>query len=588
MSPSPTPLLAVQVDGVEFALEPGRSYTLGSHADCDLRLPGAPQPIALRIALGDGVATVQPTGGRPHALAIGDGMQVAGLAVRVVADSGTAMLLPIPALRAARQASAAAMATTPAAGAAVPVDLPRTGAFADLMASELRRAPWLTLSLLLHAVLLLALLWLFPARANDGTARATYGFLGSAGPDATPAAATAPPLVVAEPAEAVDVALPEPTPPTPTTSAANTDAAPTATPDLRALGNERVAARRSGGGGSAGVDLLAPAGGGAASGAFRRTVADLRQSGLEVAFVIDSTGSMDRSIAAAKDGIASMLELLRALVPDARFCVVAFRDRGAGEDYLVRLQPLSRDFYAAVNFVQSIDADGGGDVPEAVRDALLAAFRQPWADGARRVVVLAGDAPPHRDEQRALLDDVRRFARGPRTFVHTLITNAEHVDAAADQAFRRIADQGHGVHGTVADHSRILRDVLSLAFGREYAPDLEALQERLAAARRSPPTWALQLARSGGAALARALATDPVPPELVHALLRLPRATVSAELAALLGERDLPAPGRQAVAHVLQRQLGLERVPIDPERPAAVFPHVVAQLQDLCRHQLPR
>ena len=50
--PDPTPLLALRLCGQDHALEPGRSYLLGTAAHCDLRLPkgAAPEHARLDVA----------------------------------------------------------------------------------------------------------------------------------------------------------------------------------------------------------------------------------------------------------------------------------------------------------------------------------------------------------------------------------------------------------------------------------------------------------------------------------------------------------------------------------------------------------
>ncbi len=584
MSPTPDPLLAIQVEGVEFALEPGRTYALGAHPHCDLRLAATTAPIAVRITLGDGGAVVKPSGGRAQVLGPGDSLRLGVTELRVVVDGGTAILLPDPAMRAARHGDAAAIAavaalSAPTASPPRPENArPPAVTFAAMMAAELRRAPWFSLSVLLHALLLLLLLWLFPPRPDADAGHATYGFR-----DCTDEAAIGPgpepPVVILEP-EPADPALPTLVDLPPLEPIAPPTATPPPSPldrGLLRIGDQPVARRNAPS--KSGSDILD--GGMGNSGAFRATVTELRRTGLEVVFVVDSTGSMGNSITAAKNGIDAMLEVLRALVPDARFGLIAYRDRGRREDYLLRVLPLDRDFYAAVNFVQSIDADGGGDVPEAVLDGLRAAFQLEFRPGARRVVVLAGDAPPHPNELRPLLDEVRRFARDGRSYVHTLITSPDRVAAVVADTFQQIAAAGHGIAAGVDDQPRLLDQVLSLAFGRQFAGDLDAVQRTLASQRQSPPTWALQLARSGGPELERALAGDRVPATLVHALLRLPHRAVARQLADLLGSETISDAGRQAAAHVLQRQLELANVPIDPERPRPVARHVTAQLRDL-------
>jgi Mg-chelatase subunit ChlD len=566
------PLLAVQALGIEFALEAGRVYALGSDDACDLGC-GAPDlpPVALRLWLhGDAAVVLGADGSRIAELRQGADVAFSGLRLCIVADTGNARILPVPELRAARARRLRA-STAPARA----VRARHADSFKELMARELQHAPWLTLSLAVHALLLLLLWWLFPAAPIGGAPSARFGYAGDPGNAVASAVAPSAPDVVAEPSEMLEPALPPPQPAAGADPGGDEPPEPAPRHDLRNVGNVRVAAR------AAGPDGLDPGSVPAGTGAFRQTVVQLRDSGLDVVFVLDSTGSMGNSIAAAKEGIASMLDVLRALVPGARFGLVTYRDHGRAEDYLLRVLPIDRDFYAAVNFVHSVEAGGGGDVPEAVRAGLRAAFDQPFRPGARRVVVLAGDAPPHRRDEGPLLSDVRRFVQTKGSFVHALVTSKRDGGDDASQSFQRIAENGRGICAHVEDHGRILKQVLAVTFGAEHATDLESVHRRLDASRRDTPTWALELARKGGPQLVRAFAAHSVPPVLVQALVRRPRRHVACELAELLASESIPDAGRQAAAHVLQQQLGLEVAPIDPERPRPLADRRVAELRRL-------
>src|SRR5690606_15017426 len=67
--------------------------------------------------------------------------------------------------------------------------------------------------------------------------------------------------------------------------------------------------------------------------------------------------------------------------------------------------PLSDDIDTVYQQLYSLHADGGGDQPESVNQALYEAVHDtPWSQDTRtyRAVFLVGDAPPHMDYQ----DDV--------------------------------------------------------------------------------------------------------------------------------------------------------------------------------------
>ncbi len=583
------PLLAIRVADVEFALESGRVYLLGRAAQCDFCPPGGDVPeMALTIRLHEGTALVAAPGQQqPFALRLGGTARLAGIEIQVVADRGEALILPLPAPQRAMAPAAVPAAslprTTPAAKSpSAPV---ATGerTFTDLLAHELRHTPWYVLSLLLHALLLMAAWLLLGSPPPPPEAPARYGFEAEAASDGNAPQGPEEIPVELETSETRDLQI-DPAPASQASDEAN-DAPPAdmmRDEPLLLIGGERIP-KRSGSGatvapsGATGTDGGDPIAGGGGSGGFRQTVSDLRKSGLEIVFVFDSTGSMGSSITATKSGIAAMLEVLGALVPDARFSLITYRDKGAGEEYLVRSLPLCHDFFAAVNFMQTIAADGGGDTPEAVLAGLREAVDQRWTPGARRVIVLAGDAPPHVRELRALLDSVRRFSNLAGSSVHTLLTNGERSGAA--ESFARIAQLGHGLCCPIEDQQRLLRKVLTLSFGNEFEQDIDAVLKRFAAERDSPPTWARDLARRGGPDLLTALDVKSVPTTLVHALVRRPSRAVLLDLVQALAGDSLQSPARNAIAHVLRETLDLPAAPTDPERPKPLTPTEAAALR---------
>jgi hypothetical protein len=121
---------------------------------------------------------------------------------------------------------------------------------------------------------------------------------------------------------------------------------------------------------------------------------------IEVVFALDTTGSMSDLIEGAKQKIWSIADELASATPtpELRIGLVAYRDRG--DAYVTEHFPLSDDLDAVYAKLQSFNADGGGDGPESVNQALFEAVqRSAWsrADNVYRAVFLVGDAPPHMD-----------------------------------------------------------------------------------------------------------------------------------------------------------------------------------------------
>ncbi len=118
---------------------------------------------------------------------------------------------------------------------------------------------------------------------------------------------------------------------------------------------------------------------------------------VDLAFVVDTTGSMGGLIAAAQSQMISMLEeLTRAANINLWLGVVEYRDHPPQDTLLYKVYPLTEDLQKAQKAIRGLQANGGGDAPEAVLDGLVAACNELlWWQHSRRLIVLVGDAPPH-------------------------------------------------------------------------------------------------------------------------------------------------------------------------------------------------
>ena len=117
-------------------------------------------------------------------------------------------------------------------------------------------------------------------------------------------------------------------------------------------------------------------------------------------FVLDTTGSMGGLINAAKEKIWSIASTMASAqpAPEIRMGLVAYRDRG--DQYVTRVLDLSSDLDSMYATLMDFQADGGGDGPESVNQALNDAIEKiSWSQdqGTYKAVFLMGDAPPHMD-----------------------------------------------------------------------------------------------------------------------------------------------------------------------------------------------
>jgi Mg-chelatase subunit ChlD len=121
---------------------------------------------------------------------------------------------------------------------------------------------------------------------------------------------------------------------------------------------------------------------------------------VEVVFCLDTTGSMTGLIDGAKQKIWSICNKIASgqPTPDLKVGLVAYRDRG--DEYITKVFDLSDDLDTIHSHLMGFQAEGGGDEPESVNEALCVAVNKiQWSsdDKVLRIIYLVGDAPPHMD-----------------------------------------------------------------------------------------------------------------------------------------------------------------------------------------------
>ncbi len=166
---------------------------------------------------------------------------------------------------------------------------------------------------------------------------------------------------------------------------------------------------------------------------------------VEVAFVLDTTGSMGGLIEGAKRKIWSIATAIVDSNPDAdiRMGLVAYRD--IGDDYVTRKIELTTDIQDLYAHLLELKARGGGDWPESVNEALdVAVNKLQWTAGGdtRRIVFLVGDAPPHMDyAQDTKYPVTLSVAKQKDIIVNTVLAGGAQ---DTERVWRDIAQNGNG------------------------------------------------------------------------------------------------------------------------------------------------
>ena len=115
--------------------------------------------------------------------------------------------------------------------------------------------------------------------------------------------------------------------------------------------------------------------------------------GADIVVIMDTTGSMSRSISQLKDKCVSFSEQLKKQQLKHRFALIGFGDVEDG--IWIDSRPFTADAKRFRSDVAGVKRFDGGDLPESSLDALEAALDLPYAEGAVRRLYLVTDAVFH-------------------------------------------------------------------------------------------------------------------------------------------------------------------------------------------------
>ena len=162
---------------------------------------------------------------------------------------------------------------------------------------------------------------------------------------------------------------------------------------------------------------------------------------LDILFLLDATGSMDDEIDQLKATIAEVSQRIDRLPSqaDLRLGMTLYRDEG--DEFVTATFDFIHDVDVFAEALDRVVADGGGDNPEALDEALAEALAAPsWRPAAQAVqlVFLVADAPPQivRDVPTPYTASMLEAAeRGVKIFP----VSSSGTDDQAEYVFRQLA-----------------------------------------------------------------------------------------------------------------------------------------------------
>lgn len=194
---------------------------------------------------------------------------------------------------------------------------------------------------------------------------------------------------------------------------------------------------------------------------------------VDVMFVVDTTGSMQDEMdyleAELKDVITRVGDQ-HANQLDIKMSSNFYRD--IHDDYVVKSNPFTANIDQAVRLIAMQKAQGGGDYPEAVEQALRDAVSgHKWSEDARaRLLFLVLDAPPHHETQ--ILQEMHSaITEAAKEGIRIIPVASSGVDVDTEYLLRFAAVATGGTYLFLTDDSGIGSDHLEPAVG-EYETKL--------------------------------------------------------------------------------------------------------------------
>lgn len=177
---------------------------------------------------------------------------------------------------------------------------------------------------------------------------------------------------------------------------------------------------------------------------------------LDIAFVVDATGSMGDEINFIKNDLDTFIKQVAHENKDINIRLGSVFYRDFGDDYVAKYSPFSSNSHITDNFILDQSAGGGGDYPEAVPTALEYAIDSlEWSESARaRMMFLILDAGAHNDEisKQQLEKQLRAAAQKGIKIIPVICSGLNKIDEAL---MRSIALTTNGTNIFLTSHSGV-------------------------------------------------------------------------------------------------------------------------------------
>lgn len=201
---------------------------------------------------------------------------------------------------------------------------------------------------------------------------------------------------------------------------------------------------------------------------------------IDVVFSFDTTGSMYPCLTQVRRKLKATVTRLLDEIPGIRIGIIAHGDYcDAGRTYVTKHFDLSGDADKICDFVQTVQATGGGDAPECYELVLHEAQSLSWEADSNKALVLIGDDIPHAPAQTPQKlnwrKEVDKLAEMEIPVYGVQALNRRH----ATPFYKELADRSGGFHISLDQFSYITDLFLAVCYQQASEDQLEAYEEEV-------------------------------------------------------------------------------------------------------------
>lgn len=201
---------------------------------------------------------------------------------------------------------------------------------------------------------------------------------------------------------------------------------------------------------------------------------------IDVVFSFDTTGSMYPCLTQVRRKLKATVTRLLDEIPGIRIGIIAHGDYcDAGKTYVTKHFDLSGDADKICEFVQKVEATGGGDAPECYELVLHEAQSLSWLPNSTKSLVLIGDDIPHAPAQTPQKlnwrKEIDKLSEMEIAVYGVQALNRAH----ATPFYKELADRSGGFHISLDQFSYITDLFLAVCYQQSSEDQLEAYEEEV-------------------------------------------------------------------------------------------------------------